>query len=59
MKQKLLELAEQHGISTTRRHFFERRGRNGDWETTFIDLPRSRDDLERELLEMGILKVDS
>lgn len=53
-KQRLLELAEQHGIKITRRHFIDVRDEHNKRSTTFIDLPRPIHELERELAAKGV-----
>jgi hypothetical protein len=51
----LRELAQQHGIKTTQRRFFECRDDHGQIETKFIDLPRPRSQIADELRERGLL----
>lgn len=56
-QRELLELASRHGVKTTKRSFFERRDeKTGRYETTFMDLPRPRDEILAELREMGAMQ---
>jgi len=52
----LEELAQRHGVSTTVRRFLEvRDNTSAPQRTTFIDLPRPRDEIVEELRKRGVL----
>jgi hypothetical protein len=54
-ERELRALAEQHGIKTTIRRWFDCRREDGTMETRFMDLPRPRADILDELEEVGAL----
>lgn len=54
-ERELRELAEKYGVKTTQRRFFECRNDEGQIETKFMDLPRSRAAIVEDLRAVGAL----
>ena len=52
---KLRELAQQHGVKTTKRVWFDKI-ENGQKVSSFIDLDRPVNELADELKEMGVMQ---
>lgn len=55
-RRRLLELAQQHGVKTTKRIFFTRYDDQHRREETFMDVPRPVDEVAQELKEMGVVQ---
>lgn len=52
---KLRELAQQHGVKTKKRVWFDK-FENGQKVSTFMDLDKPANELYNELKEMGVVQ---
>jgi hypothetical protein len=55
-KQRLRELAEQHGVKLKKRVFFDTRDDSGRKQTTFMDIDKPAAEIADELKELGVMQ---